>query len=290
MDTDKYQGDLISAPLVPQAGQTQIDAMNVELTSIGLTDGQKTTSLDTNVHLAILDSGTSLIVMPTAVADMFVKEMGGVTIRGSSFVACNVETATATFDFQFGGSNGPKVSVPVSEMVQPQVENQTFDDKTPACALGIQSQDQDFLVLGDVFLRSAYVVYNLESQTVALANAKFNVTTSNIKAINSDIPGLKGPGGTSVTYSATATPSASDILGPLLGTQSAALSATSAISIVPGKPSFTVAGGSGGGSGGGQKSEGAHVYANPVLPMSYVAVSLVTIMGMMLGGAVIHRL
>ena len=265
--------------------------MNVELTSIGLTDGSKTTSLDTNVRLAILDSGTSLIVMPTALADMFVKEMGGVTIRGSSYVACNVESATATFDFQFAGSNGPKVSLPVSEMVQPQLEHETFDDGTPACEVGITAQDQDFLVLGDVFLRSTYVVYNLESRTVALARAKVNVTTSNIKAINSDIPGLSGPGGTSLPYSASATPSATDILGPLFGSQSLGFAATSAISVVPGKPSFSVGGGGkGGGSGGGNKNEGAHVYGSPVLPMSYVVVSLVTVMGMMVGGAVIHRL
>lgn len=224
--------------------------------------------------------------MPTALADMFVKEMGGVTIRGSSYVACNVESATATFDFQFAGSNGPKVSLPVSEMVQPQFDDETFDDGTPACEVGITTQDQDFLVLGDVFLRSTYVVYNLESRTVALAKAKVNVTTSNIKAINSDIPGLSGPGGTSLPYSASATPSPTDILGPLFGSQSLGFAATSAISVVPGKPSFSV----GGGGKGGSKNEGAHVYGSPVLPMSYVVVSLVTVMGMMVGGAVIHRL
>ena len=172
-------------------------------------------------------------------------------------------------------------------MVQPQLENETFDDGTPACGVGITAQDQDFLVLGDVFLRSTYVVYNLESRTVALARAKVNVTTSNIKAINSDIPGLSGPGGTSLPYSASATPSATDILGPLFGSQSSGFAATSAISVVPGKPSFSVGGG---GSGGGNKNEGAHVYGSPVFPMSYVVVSLVTVMGMMVGGAVIHRL
>ena len=265
--------------------------MTVELSSLTLTDGSKSTNIDTTTHLAILDSGTSLIVLPTSVADIFVKQMGGVTLGRSSFVNCNVESATATFDFQFGGPKGPKISVPVKEMVNPRVENAAFDDGTPACRLGISTQnDADYLVLGDVFLRSAYVVYNLESRTVGLAMAKFNVTDSNIKAIsasmgNDAIPGAE-TGGTSVAYSATAT--ASDILGPGFGGAFSTADASTAISILAGTPSFAV----GGGSQGGESTSGANsMYASPRgFSLWYVFGVGATVVGMMVGGVAIRML
>ena len=58
----------------------------------------------------------------------------------------------------------------------------------PVCAIGILPSSYKFALLGDTFLRNAYVVYDLENDQIALAQANANTTDSNIEAIVSTIP------------------------------------------------------------------------------------------------------
>ena len=54
---------------------------------------------------------------------------------------------------------------------------------------GISPADDSTPVLGDTFLRSAYVVYDLHSNTISIAQTNFNATTDNIMEItNSSVP------------------------------------------------------------------------------------------------------
>jgi hypothetical protein len=50
------------------------------------------------------------------------------------------------------------------------------------------------VVLGDTFLRSAYVVYDLQNHEISLAATNFNATSSNILTITkeSGVPDAKG--------------------------------------------------------------------------------------------------
>jgi hypothetical protein len=59
---------------------------------------------------------------------------------------------------------------------------------------------------GDTFLRSAYVVFDLENEEISLGKAKFNVTESNIE----EIPKGKGgiPGATAASSAVTLAPTA----------------------------------------------------------------------------------
>ena len=61
----------------------------------------------------------------------------------------------------------------------------------------MREADDGRIILGDSFLRSAYVVYHLEAKTIALANSNINAaegtSESDIKEIVDDnIPGIKG--------------------------------------------------------------------------------------------------
>jgi len=56
-------------------------------------------------------------------------------------------------------------------------------------------------VLGDTFLRSAYVVYDLENNRISLAPTVFNATASNVKEIASGPDGV--PGATVVANAVT---------------------------------------------------------------------------------------
>lgn len=44
-------------------------------------------------------------------------------------------------------------------------------------------------MLGDTFLRSAYVVYDLENNQISLAATNFNATGTNVQEIGSSVPG-----------------------------------------------------------------------------------------------------
>jgi hypothetical protein len=109
-------------------------------------------------------------------------------------IPCNRTTAESVFSFSFGGPRGPKINVPISEFVVPReatLENFTFSDGTPACTLSIVPSHSYQAVLGDSFLRSAYVVYDIDNQQIALAQSNLVSTADSIiREITPDsIPG-----------------------------------------------------------------------------------------------------
>jgi len=58
-----------------------------------------------------------------------------------------------------------------------------YQGRTPLCIIGISPADGSTPVLGDTFLRSAYVVYDLVNNQISLAQTDFNATSSNIMEI-----------------------------------------------------------------------------------------------------------
>ncbi|KAL8694858.1 MAG: hypothetical protein Q9224_003490 [Gallowayella concinna] len=217
VDPAKYDAPLIGLPIVPQSGSRRISAMNVEFTSLTMVDGCKTSVIQDNVvRSAILDSGTTGTILPTDLANMVLAYFGAVSDPNipRPLVACNLANANAQFVYQFGGKSGPKISIPVADLVHPPIPGLRFQDNSPACILGVEGADIDFLLLGDTFLRSAYVVYDLESKQIALAQAKLNVTTTNVQEIGGDsIPGVQ------TVVSSIGLPSASRTAPAILGDQ-----------------------------------------------------------------------
>lgn len=64
---------------------------------------------------------------------------------------------------------------------------------TPMCQWGISNSGDAPNLFGDTFLRSAYVVYDIQNNNIAIAQTKFNVSSSdsNIQDItNSNLPGV----------------------------------------------------------------------------------------------------
>lgn len=100
------------------------------------------------------------------------------------YVPCALANQDKTIDFTF---SDVKISVPFNELVVPSRNyngtNRTFRDGTPACVFGILSNQGGSSILGDTFLRSAYVVYDLANNRISLAQTNFNSTTDNIKEI-----------------------------------------------------------------------------------------------------------
>lgn len=209
VDTSKYSGDLIAVPMVgfnPRDEYETVDELAIEMTSVGVTDSEgKTTTLSDSDYIApaLLDSGTTVTYLPTTLLNPILDAAGAVQdpMYPRPLLACNLSTSKGSFVFGFGGSQGPKISIPLSQLVadpDPDPQNKiVFADGTPACPFLMREADDGRIILGDSFLRSAYVVYHLEAKTIALANSNINAaegtSESDIKEIVDDnIPGIKG--------------------------------------------------------------------------------------------------
>lgn len=136
---------------------------------------------------ALLDSGTTLTKVPQDIAEQFWAEAGASynTQLGDAILPCSRAQSGGVFSFSFGGPGGPAVNVSMTELVQDVYNSNTTFTSGPfrgqaVCRFGITNSTDQFSILGDTFLRSAYVVYDLDNNQIALAPAKFNATAANI--------------------------------------------------------------------------------------------------------------
>jgi hypothetical protein len=173
--------------------------MLVIWSSIGVTDGSGSVLVPTKStpQSALLDSGTALTVVPQDVFTSLANYFGAVLNSkiGAYIVPCNL--GYGTLDFGFGGAGGPIIGVPFSELAVPITNSNgdvlTYDDGSTVCQLGLDiADDSGGVILGDTFLRSAYVVYDLGRKQIGIAQTRFNVTTSNVKSISPSGGNLAG--------------------------------------------------------------------------------------------------
>ncbi|KAF8150776.1 aspartic peptidase A1 [Crassisporium funariophilum] len=157
LDTSKFdQQTLITVPNVNKDGfwEADLDAATVDGTDTGLTG-----------RTAILDTGTTLMVVPAADAAVLHQNIEGAKSdgQGGFTVPC---TTTASIALTFGGQ---------SFAIDPRdIAFQPVDatDPTGDCVSGIASGDiggaTEWLV-GDVFLKNAYFSTDVSKNTVSLA-------------------------------------------------------------------------------------------------------------------------
>lgn len=158
------------------------------MTSLSATSSSGTDQLTPSVYAvaAILDSGTTITLLPDDLADVVFQELGAVMSRqlGAVVVPCDLAQSDGTLNYGFGGPGGPVIKVAVSDLVLPLTlrsgRKPTFSDGTDACQLGIQPAGNLPILLGDTFLRSAYAVYDLANNRIALAQTDFNSTKTNV--------------------------------------------------------------------------------------------------------------
>ncbi len=141
----------------------------------------------------VLDSGTTLSYLPQDLAEEIWTEVGAVYNNdvGLAILPCSMANSGGYFSFTFGGSGGATINVTMDELVldifssgSATFSSGKYKGQT-ACEFGIQNTTSDPFLLGDTFLRSAYVVYDLVNNQVAMAPTNFNATESNIVAFSS---------------------------------------------------------------------------------------------------------
>ncbi|TAQ87672.1 hypothetical protein B7494_g4023 [Chlorociboria aeruginascens] len=218
IDTKKFSGDLISVKVYPTGNTDVITSFTVALTSVSVTSPSGTDQLTPAGYAepAILDSGTTITLLPDAIAEVVLEELGASFSRevGGYVVPCSLADKNGTLNFGFGSTGGPTIKVQVSELVLPLTsetgQTLTYNNGEAACQLGLEPAGEDPTLLGDTFLRSAYAVYDLINNRIALAQTEFNVTDSNVVSFGSSgaaIPSAAtAPNEAEVTQTATGVP------------------------------------------------------------------------------------
>lgn len=205
VDSTKYSGELVALPLQLSPEGASLDptipnAFYVTLSTVTFVDasGMETVlTPDGYAQSVLLDSGTTDTLLTNDVLEAIAGGMGAVYLGGQLYaVPCAFANSNATIRYTFGGSDGPSVEVPISEVIygelisSDQYLSPTGDN---ACSMGISGPIDGSVILGDTFLRNAYVVYDIENYQVAIAQAQGGrASTSDIQVIptGTEIPGV----------------------------------------------------------------------------------------------------
>ncbi|KAI0841573.1 acid protease [Hypoxylon sp. FL0890] len=200
VDTAQYTGSLETLPIQANAGVYSEFLITLTSLSIG-----NSTIADNQALAVLLDSGSSLTYLPDDMVETIYEAVDAEydSSESAAYVPCSLADEADTLDFVF---SGPKISVEMNELVLDLVtangQRPTFSNGVTACLFGIAPAGSGTNVLGDTFLRSAYVVYDLDNNEISLAQTKFNTTESNIQEIPS---GTGIPDATAVTNAVSAT-------------------------------------------------------------------------------------
>ena len=213
VDTGKFSGELQTLPV--QKLNNEYSEFIIALSHMNLINGGKNTSLTTGLPTAvILDSGSSLIYLPD---DITTDIYNALQVQYSQkeeapFASCGLANSDISLEFTF---TTVTISVPISELIINPNSDSTEDGSTSnpgnggagtdgvpigaessspsgsssnsLCIFGIAPADGSTAVLGDTFLRSAYVVYDLTNNEISLAQTDFNSSTSHVSEIGTGI-------------------------------------------------------------------------------------------------------
>ncbi|KAH8770849.1 aspartic peptidase domain-containing protein [Diaporthe sp. PMI_573] len=193
IDTEKYIGNLTRIDTLENNKTGVFDSFLVPVTSLLAVSASGTdelTSTEFPIEV-VLDSGTTLSYLPNDIAEQIWREVGATYTPevGLALLPCRMQSSQGHFSFGFAGPDGPRINVSMDELVldlvtsgpPPTFISGPFEGED-ACEFGFQNSSKSPFLLGDTFLRSAYVVYDLMNNEIGIAQTDFNATGSNIVA------------------------------------------------------------------------------------------------------------
>lgn len=200
VNSEKYEGDLVTVPVLGQ-GDLYFE---LDIALSGLELGGKSMAGSNDLPIAVvLDSGTSLIYLPDSIVENIYNEVDVVLNGGTAYAYCDDANSDKQLSFTFSGKT---INVPMNELyisigTDSYGRPVTFEDGREACIFGVAPSGSSTPLLGDTFLRSAYVVYDLQNNEISLAQTKFNSTGNNIREIVNGTDPV--PGATAATTTIT---------------------------------------------------------------------------------------
>jgi hypothetical protein len=199
VNTKKYHGTLETLP-IQKAGGVYSEFV-IALTSVVLSNSSGTTNYTTKALPAavLLDSGSSLTYLPDVIVEGLFNdlEVSYDSSSGVGFMPCKSSSNKVNISYTF---SSPTINVALSELLL-DIGDYFYDNGDRACAFGIVPAGESMSVLGDTFLRSAYVVYDLANNEISLANTNFDSTGNNVLEITTGTDSV--PGATAVANPVT---------------------------------------------------------------------------------------
>lgn len=191
VDREQYSGDLIKLPI--QKGGAIFRQFFITMTGLGV--GGK--NLQDDMALAVLlDTGSSLTYLPNDLVKSLYTAVNATWSESddAAFVSCNLANNDTTIDFSF--SEPASIKVDMRELVfnvtTSKGEPIRLPDGNRACLFGISPAGNGARVLGDTFLRSAYVVYDMNNNEVAMAQSNFEPKGSDVVEVGSGKDAVPG--------------------------------------------------------------------------------------------------
>ncbi|XP_066519390.1 pepsin A-like [Hoplias malabaricus] len=146
-----YTGSLIWVPLSSETyWQITMDSITVNGQVVACNGGCQ----------AIVDTGTSLIVGPNSDIASLNSYVGATTSNGDAVVNCNNIASMPVVSFNI---NGHSFTLPASAY--------TRQSYYYGCRTGFGNGGSDLWILGDVFIREYYTIFNRGTNSVGLAKA-----------------------------------------------------------------------------------------------------------------------
>ncbi|KAJ5222409.1 uncharacterized protein N7469_008649 [Penicillium citrinum] len=179
----RYQGELQTVPVLKVYDRYL--SLAIALTDISIKSSKETNSYSTGLPLAVsLDNGSPLITLPKELVDPIYKEVGaGYSEKAKwPYIPCKMSEADYNVTFSFSGA---KVTMPLSELVFDNYSADGFAEDD--CIFGISYSEEGVNLMGDPFLRGAYVVYDLGNNEISLANTDFDGGDDDIHEIGTGI-------------------------------------------------------------------------------------------------------
>jgi hypothetical protein len=182
IDTSRYSGNMTWLTLTQQQWWT-VNIIGVAVNNVGVvsSDRRVLPAPEPTADLAILDSGTSLIVGPTDSIDQIVRE-----IQSVSGVAISYDSNAQIFAVRCSQVKSlPPITFVLADANTGQSYHYTLDgpayvvaslsNDNGVCPLALQEGgsggNSNLWILGDPFLRTFYSVYDYENSRVGLAAA-----------------------------------------------------------------------------------------------------------------------
>lgn len=209
VDTKKFSGSLATSTIQsPASGDIQ--RYSTQMNSLTFKSGSTSNKYSGSDLSVVLDTGSSLCLLPTSVVSSMAEDFNAQQdSSGLLEVDCSLQDQDGSLDFAF---DGVTISVPFSQFILSAGAN--------SCILGVQAVESNSgitALLGDTFLRSAYVVFDQTNMKISMA--QYVECGTNEQAIASGSDGASGfKGECSGSSSSSSSKSAGELNRPAAAT------------------------------------------------------------------------
>jgi hypothetical protein len=159
VDPSRYEGNITYYDLSVDRTHWQL-----QVSGISINGGA---NLMSRTETVLLDSGTTLVYLPSEVLRPIVENFSAQKVTGQQFylVDCNRIQNAKSISFQF--SNGPPVTLTPEQMI--------FRDSQSRSCILIFADDSNSIgrpIIGALFLRNFYTIYDYGKERIGLAKSK----------------------------------------------------------------------------------------------------------------------